>query len=670
MIFILITVTAVLLGLVLYISQKLRNITEEKKKIETRYDSLFQHMGSGVSVFHPVSGGMDFVFKDINASGEKIYSIRKQEVVGKHLTEVFPHVRDFGLFAAIQQVNESGQSMFHPDMQYEDEKLIGWRKHYIYRLPDGEIVSIYSDDTQQKLTELALLDFESRYRTLFNNANDAIIVHDFEGKIMEVNRVTCELLGFEREEFEEVHMRNITAPEGIQTGPDPMKTLREQGSTVHETAYRSKDGSFIAVEVSSRVVEYDLKPMVMTLARDIRERKKAEAEKNELISQLRHSQKMEAIGTLAGGIAHDFNNILQVIFGYIEFSLYEAGKDSIIGKNLNELMSAAQRARDLVQHILTFSRQGKYEKRPLYIQPIIKETLKLLRATLPATIEIRQDLDIKYRHVLADPTHIHQIMMNLCTNAYHAMREKGGILDICLQEIQVNSEDILLKMHLKPGTYLHLKVSDTGNGIGHEIIDKIFDPYFTTKPLGEGTGLGLSLVHGIVKAMDGHISVYSEPEHGTTFHIYIPAVQTADAVSALSTDESVPMGNEHILLVDDEEPLIRIEENFLKRCGYQVSSRISSVDALELFHCYPNRFDLVVTDMSMPNMTGLEMAKKMMEIHKDIPIILCTGFSEVISAEKARAMGIREYVMKPVMMKDLAVTVRRVLKKEKPDCKN
>ena len=663
MIFIQIALLAVLLGLVLYMSKEIRSIREEKKRIETRYHSLFAHMGSGVSVFHPVTGGKDFVFTDLNASGEKIYGIRKEELVGKTLTEVFPHVRDFGLFAAIQQVNETGLPLFHPDMQYEEEKLIGWRKHYIYKLPGGEIVSIYSDDTQQKLTELALLDFESRYRTLFNNANDAIIVHDFDGKIMEVNRVTCDLLGFEREEFAEVHMGDITAPEGIQTGHDPMKTLREQGSMVHETAYRSKDGNFIAVEVSSRVVEYDLRPVVMTLARDIRERKRAEAEKNELLTQLRHSQKMEAIGTLAGGIAHDFNNILQVIFGYIEFSLYEAGKGSIIWKNLNELMAAAQRARDLVQHILTFSRQGKYEKRPLYIQPIIKETLKLLRATLPATIEIRQDIDSNCGYVLADPTHIHQIMMNLCTNAYHAMREKGGILDIRLNRIEVDCEDILLKFHLKPGVYLHLTISDTGKGIGHEIIDKIFDPYFTTKPLGEGTGLGLSLVHGIVKSMEGHIVVYSEPEHGTTFHIYIPTVQTADAVSSLRTDESIPVGNEHILLVDDEEPLVRIEENFLQRCGYQVSSRISSVDALELFRCYPNRFDLVVTDMSMPNMTGLEMARKMMEIRKDIPIILCTGFSEVISAEKAKAMGIREYVMKPVMMKDLAVTVRRILKK-------
>lgn len=381
----------------------------------------------------------------------------------------------------------------------------------------------------------------------------------------------------------------------------------------------------------------------------------------------RQAQKMEAIGTLAGGIAHDFNNILFPILGYAQMTVDDVPLESLARRNLEGIIKAANRATELVRQILAFSHQGEHEQKHLKIQPIIKESLKLLRSTLPATIEIRQNIVSECGTVLADPIQIHQLMMNLCTNAYHAMRDNGGILEVILEEIILRPEDMSCCPDMPPSQYLKLTIGDTGHGIAENITERIFDPYFTTKKIGEGTGLGLSVVHGIVKTHNGHIAVYSDPGQGTTFHVYLPLLERKPEVSDEMPEEALPIGrNEKILLVDDELPIIHMMKQMLERLGYHVTEQSSSTQALKLFQCHPENFDLVITDMTMPHMTGIRLSEELMRIRADIPIILCTGFSETITADMIKTVGIREYVMKPILQHEMAGTVRRVLDEKRP----
>ena len=392
-------------------------------------------------------------------------------------------------------------------------------------------------------------------------------------------------------------------------------------------------------------------------------RRHAEQEKEKVQSQLRQAQKMEALGTLAGGIAHDFNNILGAIMGYTEIAQFDVAEESELKVTLDEVLKSAKRARDLVKQILAFSRQEDHELKPLQVHLIVKEALKLLRASIPTTIEIRQDIKSRSGMVMGDPTQIHQVLMNLCTNATHAMRGKGGALEVGLEDVDLDADAPVQYPDLKPGPYVRLTVSDTGHGIEPEAKDRIFDPYFTTKDKGVGTGLGLAVVHGIVKSHGGAITVYSELGKGTTFHVLFPGIESVDAEET-EVLEPLPKGDERILFVDDEEALVQIGQHMLRRLSYEVVPRTSSVEALEAFRAQPDKFDLVITDQTMPNMTGEMLAKELMSIRPDIPIILCTGYSELISKELAKAMGIREYVMKPLVIRKLATTIRKVLDKD------
>gem|GEM_PF-844089 len=394
---------------------------------------------------------------------------------------------------------------------------------------------------------------------------------------------------------------------------------------------------------------------------DITEGKVAEEEQLRLAEQLQQAQKMESIGTLAGGIAHDFNNILTAIIGYAELVKQRLTRDSEIWVYQQQVVRAGLRAKDLVQQILAFSRQAPQEYKPLKIHIFVKEALKLLRSTIPTTIEIKQSINPGCGTVMADPTQIHQIMMNLCTNAYQAMRETGGVLAIGLHEVEVRADDYLAGLHLAPGRYVMLDVSDTGPGIRPEIKNRIFEPYFTTKDKGEGTGMGLAVVHGIVQSHHGHISVYSEPGKGTTFHVYLPCVAVEPNMAETEIDGAVARGHERILLVDDEEEITLVSREMLEELGYTVTALTGSIEAWQTFQRDPQQFDLVITDMTMPNMTGAELATKILRIRPGMPIVLCTGFSAQISEEKAKSLGIRAYITKPVLRNDFALVVRRTL---------
>ena len=395
-----------------------------------------------------------------------------------------------------------------------------------------------------------------------------------------------------------------------------------------------------------------------TLEKKVEERTKTLAKYER---QLQQVLKIQAIGTLAGGIAHDFNNILFPIVGYTELTMDEVPEDSVAHKNLQEILKAANRAKDLVKQILTFSRQSDQERKPIKVQHIITEALRLLRASIPASIEITHAIQDDCGPVMGDATQIHQVVMNLCTNAYQAMQDKGGKLEVILTEIDIGYEEMIDKIGMQPGKHLRLLVKDEGCGMDAAVLDRIFEPYYTTKEQGKGTGLGLSVIHGIVKNHGGDITVKSTPGKGTIFQVYLPLIEDLDLATELEPGNGATQGEERILLVDDEEQIVAMERQMLENLGYRVTARTDSQEALKVFAKNPHDFDLVITDMTMPYMTGDQLAQKMLDIEPNIPVILCTGFNEIITEEKALAMGIQKFVMKPIVKHDLATTIRSVL---------
>ncbi|MBU0943166.1 MAG: cache domain-containing protein [Proteobacteria bacterium] len=395
--------------------------------------------------------------------------------------------------------------------------------------------------------------------------------------------------------------------------------------------------------------------------RDISYQKQAEGEKNALETQLRQAQKMEAIGTLAGGIAHDFNNILTPILGYSEMALDDLPPDSPAVSDILEVVSAANRAKELIFQILTFSRQTEQEWKPFKIQPVLKEALKLLRGSIPSTIKIEQQIDPQCGPIFSNPTQVHQIIMNLCTNAFYAMKKTGGVLSVSLDQVELGSKELGSTINLDPGPYVRLEVSDNGVGMDRVTMEKIFEPYFTTKPMGKGTGLGLSVVHGIIKLCKGGITVTSTPGLGTTFHLYFPVVEEKKHAPENDSNAQIPTGHERIMLVDDEEIIVKMGKQMLEKLGYQVSDFTNSEEALQAFVNAPESFDLLITDLTMPGLTGIQLATEIMQLRAELPVILCSGFSETMSGNKAKSVGIREYVMKPMIKKDLAQIIRKVM---------
>jgi PAS domain S-box-containing protein len=513
-----------------------------------------------------------------------------------------------------------------------------------------------SNVLDRKQAEVALRQSEERYKTLTNNLHVGIYRNTpgSKGKFIEANPAIVEIFGYEsRKEFMAVNVANLYQ------NPENRNRFKEKiaqyGSVnKYEVKLKKKDGTPFVGSISAVAVKdangntkyYD------GVIEDI-------TGKRELELQLQQAQKMEAIGTLAGGIAHDFNNILSAIIGYTELSLNSIEKGSNLYQNLMEICRAGGRARDLVKQILTFSRQAEQELKPVHVKLISKEAIKFLRASLPTTIEIHQEIESDSL-VMADPTQIHQVLMNLCANAGHAMREKGGVLEVKLKDVNLGEEAVAEHPELKPGPYLKLTISDSGHGIPPHILERIFDPFFTTKEKSEGTGMGLSVVHGIVGSYGGKILANSQPGQGSTFIIYLPAVER-DRAPLPVAKESLVTGTEWILFVDDEPALVKIGKQMLESLGYRITGRTSSLEALGLFKAKADRFDLVITDMTMPNMAGDEFARELLRINPKIPIILCTGYSTLINQQKAAAMGIRALVSKPVLRKEIAETIRKVI---------
>ncbi|MGB7911245.1 MAG: ATP-binding protein [Desulfobaccales bacterium] len=394
--------------------------------------------------------------------------------------------------------------------------------------------------------------------------------------------------------------------------------------------------------------------------RDITRYQRARAEKVELEAQLRQAQKMEAIGTLAGGIAHDFNNILSPIIMYTEIALRETGQDQELRPYLEQVLKSGKRAAALVKQILTISRRSDQQRIRLRLSPLVKESLKLLRASLPATIDIQTQIAAEWDWVLADPSEIYQVVMNLCTNAAQALEEKGGCLSVGVDQVELAREQTSCGISVPPGNYLRLSVVDTGQGMTPGVLERIFEPYYTTKELGKGTGLGLSMVHGIVKNYGGGIQVVSDPGKGSTFEILFPLMAPDEALEPEPV-AAMPEGKERILLVDDEPDIVAAAQIILRQLGYQVTAWTDPNEALAAFRAGPEKFDLILTNLTMPRLTGFDLAREALALRKEIPILGCTGHTEPSSLDKNKGLGIREIIMKPLMPAELAGALRRLL---------
>lgn len=511
------------------------------------------------------------------------------------------------------------------------------------------IVLIFRDVTSDYQMREALQQSEEKYRSMMEAINDAVYICSSDYIIEYMNPAMIERTG--RDATGEACYRAIH--EFDEKCPWCVHEKIMNGESINYETGILKNNKTYHIS-SSPVFHTDGSVSSLMIFRDISELKKIQA-------QLHQSQKMESIGVLAGGIAHDFNNILFPILGYSEMLLKDIPEDSPLQKGLKSIHSGAIRARDLIKQIFTFARQDASKLKPMKLQPMVKEALKLIRAIIPATIDMEQDIALDCGEVNADPTNIHQIIMNLTTNAYHAMMDTGGKIKVSLKEITLDEND-LLEPDVSPGLYACIAVADTGIGMDRELIGKIFDPFFTTKEKGRGTGLGLSVVHGIVKSMNGMIRVYSEPGMGTEFRVYLPVMRNAHKNQILPEINRSMQGNmEKILLVDDNKEILIMEEDMLKILGYQVISNTSSPEALEVFRDSPDKFDLIITDMAMPDMSGDKLALEIIKIRPDIPVLLCTGFSEIMSEEKAASLGIKGFIMKPVTMEELAQKICEIL---------
>jgi len=519
----------------------------------------------------------------------------------------------------------------------------------------------------EKLTKknIQLKKEEQRAQNYLDIAGVMMVALDENGQVTLINKKACEMLNVTEEEAIGVNWFDRFLPKEIVGEIKGVfnKLIAGEHELVefYENKVLTSDGRelFIAFHNNLVVNEQGEIAGVFFSGEDITARRRAESEQEKLKEQIRQVQKMEAIGTMAGGIAHDFNNILTAILGYAEFVKNEIPESGQAQEDIDQILKAGNRAKGLIGQILTFSRQEKMELMPIYPQVIIKETMKLLRSTIPTTVSIIQNISEDCGKIKADPTGIHQILINLVTNSVHAMDDKG-VLAVSLKQVNLKAYPLRFKPDFSPGTYVRLSISDSGAGMDPKTIERIFDPFFTTKEVGEGTGMGLAVVYGIVENHGGFIDVESEPGRGSTFHVFFPVTEEED-IFEIEKAKLIETGTERILLVDDEKIILDLAERMLTSLGYEVTAETSSEKALEIFKASPDQFELVISDLAMPDISGTELKAEILKIRPDMPVIICTGYDSKVTPKYAGEQGVTEYIKKPFDKIMLSEVIRKVL---------
>jgi len=651
------------------------NITKRKvaelklKESEQRYRTLFETASDAILILK------DGLVVDCNQQSMEMFRCSRQELIGRSPEEISPEVQPDGLvFAergapyiakALQGTQQKFEwlhsrfdgTLFHADVSLSVIDLAG----------TTYLQAIVRDITDWKKTEKALRESEFRFRSFFNTSPEGILLIDFQGTILDVNRAFLQESGYTLAETADRHFKEFISPVDQARVVDAMAQLKSglSQNTPLRFSYIAKDGTVVPVAAKGwLVVDEKSTPLYLgVFIRNLTMELALAEEKSVLEKQVIHAQKNEAIGTLAGGIAHDFNNILGGVIGFTELALYRdpASVDPRMREYLERVLEGGNRAKDLVQQILRFSRHSNTVMEPIHLVPLIKESIALLRSTLPSTISIEQRLTPVSDRILGDATQMHQVVMNLATNAYHAMRETGGLLTIKLDTVFLNELRHYMSMAIPPGEYLRLQVHDTGSGMPPAVLERIFEPYFTTKKVNEGTGLGMAVVMGIVKSHQGLIEIETTPGKGTRIDVYLPLTQktvTGHDVVPLN----LPLGHgQRVLIVDDEAFFLEVIAESLKLLGYQAVASQSSLATLKTFKDHPGDYDLLITDQTMPEMTGVQLAQEIRRIDKTMPIILCTGYSEIVTEYSAAYYGITSFLMKPVNIHDLARAVDAVL---------
>lgn len=623
-----------------------RDITE-RKRAETALNDMQRRTTAILKSIADTFFSLDqyWRFTVVNPAAEQApFGRPASELLGNVIWELYPaligtRIHQYYMDAAKKYTLEHYEAQSPLNNRWYEVFMQGWT---------GGVDVYMRDITERKQAEELLRESETKYRSMMEAMDDAVYICSNDFRIKYMNSALIKIIGYDA------------------TGEPCHKVLHGLEEKcpwcVHDKVMAGRSVKTEVVSpMDNRIYHVSNSPIFhangeiskLTIFRDITETKKIE-------ERLLQSQKLEAIGSLAGGIAHDLNNILFPISGLAEMLLDEIPPYSPAYESIDQIHKSAQRGSDLVKQILTFSRQSNPQKMPIRIQPILKEVLKLFRATIPAHIEITSQIISECGMISADPTQVHQILMNLITNAFHAVEKSGGAIHIELKETALE-RDGLLDNSIQPGRFACMAITDTGVGMDQNMIDKIFDPYFTTKEQGKGTGLGLSVVHGIVKEHGGMITVTSEAGKGSRFQVYLPVIDVHEDGKAAIASNAYPTGSESILLVDDEEPIAKMMKMMLERLGYRVTIRVSSPDALNAFKANPSNFDLVISDRGMPNMTGEQLARELIAIRPEIPIVLCTGFSDENDEKRAKDMGIKGVLKKPVASGKLAVMVRTVL---------
>ena len=648
--------------------ESLRKKEKDLKEAENYYRSFFEHGPDGIVILDPETARIidfnDQACRQLGYSRQefaqlKVFDVEARETVQETKSHIKKILKNrFDTFETLQRTKNGEIRNIHvaSNVFTVDEQQI---YHCIWR-----------DITSQKQAEASLRDSEKKYRDLVENIGEVIYSVDRDGILTYISPVCEKIVGYKPEEIIGKSVMDLVFEDDREQIRQDYQNVFSDENVPSEYRLVGKSGDIVWVRSFSRPAMEDGKVMgINGVITDVSALKKSQEEKQALEKQLNQSHKMEALGTLASGIAHDFNNILSPINGFAEMILMEIGEDSPFRERLLQILDCVKRGSNLTRQILAFSRKVEPEIKPLDVNKLFSEVLQFLRPTIPSAIQIDLDSDENVGYVMADATQIHQVLMNLITNACHAMEDDTGFIHMTLRNVELVSSDALCKK-LKPGPYVCLSVSDSGSGIGEDIKDRIFDPYFTTKDKDKGTGLGLANVLGIINSHNGHIAVESELGKGTTFCIYLPRVEKISSGKNIKKMEELQRGSESILVVDDEQYIATVLQGILEKLGYKVTAITSSHEALDLFKKDPFSFDVIITDMTMPQMTGVHLSKEILAIRNDIPIILCTGYSDKIDVANLKAMGIKGFMLKPIELAVLADAVRKVLDENETSYEN